>query len=176
MAKRNRNIGKLNVLGLIHSTKYVLILLCIASISCQTAIDTKKETIEINKFIDNWHQAAAVADTSFFNYLDSDVVYIGTDATERWTKNEFVSFAMPYFKKGKAWNFKTRERKVYFADGGQIAWFNETLDTWMGICRSSGVLEMNQKHEWKIKQYHLSCTVPNEKVKQFIELIGQKEQ
>ncbi len=148
-----------------------LILFCVCCFSCNSAFDSKQETQKIDQLLNNWHLAASVADTGFFDYLDSEAIYIGTDATERWTKKEFSDFAMPYFKRGKAWDFKTRERKVYLADNGQIAWFNETLDTWMGICRSSGVLKMNNKEEWKIMHYHLSCTVPNEKVKLFIQLM-----
>jgi len=147
------------------------ILLGVCSFSCNSAFDSKQETQKIDSLLTGWHLAASEADTVFFDYLDSTAIYIGTDATERWTKKEFSDFAMPYFKKGKAWDFKTRERKIYFADKGKIAWFNETLDTWMGICRSSGVLKMNSKEEWKIVHYHLSCTVPNEKVQLFIQLM-----
>ncbi len=154
---------------------FSIILLVVVFISCNSKIDTKKETEKINQLMNNWHLAASVADTSFFDYLDSNSIYIGTDTTERWTKQEFYTYAMPYFKKGKAWSFKTRERKVYVADDGKIAWFNETLDTWMGVCRSSGVLKLNDEKKWKIMQYHLSCTVPNEKVRLFVELMKGNE-
>ncbi|MBN1250501.1 MAG: nuclear transport factor 2 family protein [Bacteroidales bacterium] len=129
----------------------------------------------INEFMNNWHLAATQADgKSFFESMDKDAIYIGTDATERWTKKEFEDFAMPYFNKGKAWDFKTIERKVYFSDDKKYAWFNETLNTWMGVCRSSGVLKKHDNN-WKIMHYHLSVTVPNNKVKDFIELINLKE-
>ena len=62
---------------------------------------------DINQFIDNWHKAAAEANADlFFGSMADDCIYIGTDAKERWTKKEFVSFAKPYFDKGKAWSFK----------------------------------------------------------------------
>jgi len=142
---------------------------------------TEKEPPEnirnkLDALVSDWHLAATNADTTFFDYLSEDAIYIGTDASERWTKNEFVGFALPYFKKGKAWDFKTRERKFYFTDNKDIAWFDETLDTWMGICRSSGVLQKNKNNKWKIKHYHLSCTVPNDKVRQFIELVAEKKE
>ncbi len=131
----------------------------------------------IHELINNWHKAAAKADAdAYFGFMAADCIYIGTDASERWTKDEFVKFAKPYFDKGKAWNFKPIERQIYFAKNKKTAWFNETLDTWMGICRSSGVLEKT-KGQWKLKHYHLSVTVPNDKIQKFIKLVaGNKPQ
>jgi len=130
-----------------------------------------KETENLNKLMNEWHMAATNADgNAFFGFMDSDCIYIGTDALERWTKEEFVKFAKPYFDKGKAWDFKPIEREFYFSKNKKNAWFNETLNTWMGVCRSSGVLEKS-KGKWKLKHYHLSVTVPNEKIKEFIELV-----
>jgi hypothetical protein len=40
----------------------------------------------------------------------------------------------------------------------------------MGVCRGSGVLEKTASG-WKIRQYHLSVTVPNEVIRDFIKLI-----
>jgi len=135
----------------------------------------QNEENEINNLMDNWHKAAAKADTIvYFNSMDDNAVYIGTDATERWTKQEFYKYAIPYFRKGKAWDFKPIERKVYFSNDQKFAWFNETLDTWMGVCRSSGVLTKTG-NSWKIKQYHLSVAVPNESIKDVIETIKKTE-
>ena len=129
----------------------------------------------IDTLLNQWHKAAANAQLeSFFAPMHADFVYIGTDATERWTKDEFYRFSKPYFDQGKAWDFKPIERKIYFSADGKMAWFNETLDTWMGVCRSSGVLELDAEKNWKIKHYHLSCTVPNEKIRDFIDLMNRK--
>jgi hypothetical protein len=154
---------------------FLVLLLIMVSFACKPVSNDQIIRSGINQFIDGWHLAAAGADTAFFDYLSDDAIYIGTDAKERWTKDEFKSFAMPYFLKGSAWDFKPRERMVYLGDNGKIAWFNETLDTWMGVCRSSGVLELDAEKNWKIKHYHLSCTVPNEKIRDFIDLMNRKE-
>jgi hypothetical protein len=53
-----------------------------------------------------------------------------------------------------------------------LAWFDEKLDTWMGICRGSGVVART-KEGWKIKHYVLSVTVPNDKITEFIELVKE---
>jgi len=138
------------------------------------AQNNQKEEAKINQLINQWHKSAADANLkAFFTPVTDDFVYIGTDASERWTRDEFYQFCKPYFEKGKAWNFKPIERKIYFSPKGKVAWFNETLDTWMGVCRSSGVL-IKEKKEWKLAHYHLSVTVPNEKIKDFLKCCQTK--
>ncbi len=136
--------------------------------SCQDK--TKTTPKDLNTLLDNWHLAASHADIdSYFSAFADDAIYIGTDASERWTKHEFYSFCEPYFAKGKAWDFKAFDRKIYFSEDGHTAWFNELLNTWMGVCRASGVLTL-KNGTWKISQYHLSVTIKNEKMKQFLEI------
>ncbi len=140
-------------------------------VSCTETKQSDKEVkTEINSTIDSWHLTAAMADSMFFDYFDNDAVYIGTDAGERWTIEEFKKFAMPFFKKGKAWDFKPIERHIYLSDDSKLAYFDEKLNTWMGVCRSTGVVVRKGK-AWKIKYYHLSMTIPNKKVKEIIEII-----
>lgn len=130
---------------------------------------------DVHQFIDAWHLAAAKADAkTFFGSMAEDAVYIGTDATERWTKTEFTTFAKPYFDKGKAWDFKPRDRDLHVTSDKHVVWFSELLDTWMGVCRGSGVL-IRTRHGWKIQQYHLSVTVPNDVIKDFITLVDNFE-
>jgi hypothetical protein len=139
----------------------------------QFSIAQKADTTSLNKFLNDWHLAAAQAMAEvFFNSISDNGIYIGTDATERWTKAEFIKFAKPYFDKGKAWDFKPYNRDVHVSKNGQFVWFSELLDTWMGICRGSGVLEYTSSG-WKIHQYHLSVTVPNDLVRDFISLVDQ---
>ncbi len=125
---------------------------------------------KISKFIDQWHKDAAEANgEEYFSFMDEESIYIGTDKEEHWTKEQFQSFAKPYFDSGKAWDFKTISRNIYFSNDNKVAWFDELLDTWMGVCRGSGVLEFIDG-EWKLKHYHLSVTVSNEKIQDFIKL------
>lgn len=138
---------------------------------CKT--ETTDWEMEINTLLDNWHLAAAKADEdTFFGSMTADAIYIGTDASERWLRDELKEWSKEYFARDSAWAFTAKERQVHLSDDGQYAWWNETLDTWMGICRGSGVLQLTAEG-WKIKQYHLSITVPNDKVKAFLELVGK---
>ncbi|WP_396180931.1 nuclear transport factor 2 family protein [Flavobacterium sp.] len=154
---------------------FVIGLVVIGCKSKQVANQINQES-EINQVLDNWHQAAAEANfNSYFNAMTDDAIYIGTDATENWSKPAFIQFAKPYFDKGKAWSFTKLERNIYFSSDRKMAWFDELLNTQMKICRGSGVLVLDEKGNWKIKQYVLSMTIPNDhtdevmKIKSFIE-------
>jgi hypothetical protein len=119
------------------------------------------ETKQINSMLDSFNLAAANANfDQYFSYYADNAVFIGTDPTENWIKQDFMIWAKPFFDKGKAWNFKSLERNIYFDQTGKLAWFDELLDTQMKICRGSGVLT-KQGNEWKIQQYVLSMTIPN---------------
>lgn len=134
-------------------------------------ITTETAKVAVNSLMDNWHKAAATADeVVFFGSMTKDCIYIGTDASERWLRDELKEWSAEFFKRDKAWDFTPIERQVFFSDNGKIAWFNETLNTWMGVCRSSGVLQLTNDG-WKIKQYHLSMTVPNDAVKEYLEMV-----
>src|SRR5215207_9474263 len=90
-----------------------------------TAAQAQTAYTDINTLIDNWHIAAAKADAStFFQTMGDHCIYIGTDASERWTKTEFITFAKPYFDKGKAWDFKPYDRDLHVTNNGKIAWFS----------------------------------------------------
>ena len=121
----------------------------------------------INLLLDNWHKAAATADEKiFFNSMSEECIYLGTDKKEYWTKKDFETWSKKYFEKEKAWDFKPYNRNIYYSENFEYAWFDELLNTWMGVCRGSGVLHF-VNGEWKLMQYNLAVTVPNEKIKQF---------
>lgn len=143
--------------------KLLLPVLLLIVLGCKTnTMSSKNATTEVNQVLDNWHQAAAKANfTDYFDALAEDAVFIGTDATENWNKKDFQAYAKPHFDKGKAWSFTAVERHVFFDASGNLAWFDELLNTQMKICRGSGVL-VKVDGKWKIKQYVLSMTVPNE--------------
>ena len=125
----------------------------------QPKTEVKKE---INSRLDAWHKAAAETNFDiYFNIMTDDGVFIGTDATENWQNSDFKEFSKPYFDRGKAWSFSSIERNIYFTNG--VCYFDELLDTQMGICRGSGIL-IKVNGDWKIAHYVLSIAVPNENV------------
>lgn len=143
-----------------------LVALLILTFSIMATAQGQKKSI--NSFLDSWHKDASNADfKNYFDKIAEDGIYIGTDATENWTKKEFEVWAKPYFDKGQAWSFTALERNIYFSPDKKLAWFDELLDTQMKICRGSGVLEF-KNGKWKIKHYVLSMTIPNDNVDEVI--------
>lgn len=132
---------------------------------------TQSERIAaVDRALDAWHIAAAEADyDAYFGHMTPDAIFIGTDATENWSFGAFKTFAKPYFDQGRAWDFTAVERHIFFNENGDTAWFDELLDTWMGLCRGSGVLK-KRGTEWKIAHYVLSIAVPNENVNELLAL------
>lgn len=140
---------------------------------CSTTAFTQqrdKTEMAINSQLEKWHKAAADADfDAYFDLMTKDCVFIGTDAEENWQLDQFKAFSKPYFDNGKAWSFSTLERTIYHPKKSKIAWFDELLDTQMGICRGSGVMRLDGK-EWKVQHYVLSIAVPNEHVSELTQI------
>lgn len=144
---------------------FILFPFLVAKVTAQDNLKT-----QINNTLDAWHKAADEANyTNYFDALTDDAVFIGTDATENWTKAAFQAYAKPHFDKGKAWSFIALERHVYFSEDKKTVWFDELLDTRMKICRGSGVLVF-VNNQWKIKQYVLSMTIPNDNSDEVIKI------
>jgi ketosteroid isomerase-like protein len=152
----------------------LLPLLAIAFAACATTTppDVQRDTAAVNQTVDAWHRAAADADEGrYFGLMTADAVFLGTDATERWDAASFRAFAHPYFAKGKAWTFVPHDRHVMLALAGDVAWFDEKLDSASyGDCRGSGVLEKTAGG-WKIAHYNLTIPIPNALAKSVVQLI-----
>lgn len=119
--------------------------------------------------LDGFHEAASRADArSYFAAFAPDAIFIGTDATERWSVREFRAFAMPYFARGTGWTYVATSRHIVIGPGGDVAWFDEMLDnSSYGACRGTGVL-VRQPEGWKIAQYHLTIPIPNAVAKEVV--------
>ncbi len=157
--KKNNNMKKITMLVILG-----FVFFSCAQKQAGSDTDAVSDTVrigEINAMLDSLNRAAAQADfNTYFNFYADNSVFTGTDATERWNKKEFMAYAKPYFDKGKAWNFTSLERHIYFDTSRNYAWFDELLNTQMKICRGSGVL-VKRDNGWKVKQYILSATIPN---------------
>jgi len=121
-----------------------------------------RDEAAVASVMDDWHLAAARADeTRYFDHLREGAVFLGTDATERWTKAEFQVWAHPFFLRGRAWSFRGKNRRIAFSVDSKTAWFDEALDTSnLGPARGSGVL-VKEQGRWRIAQYNLGVPIPN---------------
>ena len=127
---------------------------------------------QIARVLDDFHDAAAKADEErYFAHFAKEGVFLGTDATERWTVAEFRAYARPFFSKGRGWTYVPRDRHIDVFD--DFAMFDEML--WhekYGELRGTGVLR-NVDGDWKILQYNLTFTIPNEKAAGLVELLAK---
>lgn len=126
-------------------------------------MSAESETARIHKILDDFHAAAAEADEErYFSHLAPGVVFLGTDAGERWVGDEYRAFVHSYFSKGKGWAYVPSRRSVTLASDGRSAWLDEQLENeWYGMCRGTGALQLHES-AWKIEQYNLTIPIPNE--------------
>ena len=142
-------------------------LLVFAFVGCATSRSLPDDVL------DDFHDAASKADEErYFSHFATEGVFLGTDATERWTVEEFRKYVHPYFSKGKGWTYVPRERRVGI--DGAFAWFDEVLDNESyGELRGSGSMR-RIAGEWKILQYNLTFLVPNDKAKRVVDVIRSR--
>jgi hypothetical protein len=129
---------------------------------------------DVEHVLDDFHDAAAKADEArYFSHFAHDGVFLGTDAKERWDVAAFRAYAHPHFAKGKAWSFHATSRHVTFSNDGAVVWFDEALATErLGPARGSGVL-VREDGAWKIEQYNLTITIPNERFDDVKKALGE---
>ncbi|WP_246601232.1 nuclear transport factor 2 family protein [Alteromonas antoniana] len=120
------------------------------------------DTTAIETVLDSLHQHSAEAKgKAYFSLYADNAMFIGTDASETWTLDEFKQYAMLYFDQGKGWRYHSVERHISLSDSGDIAWFVEMLESEsFGVTRGTGVLQ-KYGDKWLIEQYHLTLPIPN---------------
>jgi len=144
--------------------KKLILLACLflSSLAAVAQTGGKGATVQqVNAFIDGWHDDAAHARLAYFDKMAKDGIYIGTDKTELWNRDQFKAWAKRFFERKSAWAFKATKRNVYLSEDRKFIWFDELLDTQMGVCQASGVIR-NTGEGFKIQHYQLSIAVPNE--------------
>jgi hypothetical protein len=136
-------------------------------------------TAAIAATLDALHQAAADADGErYFALFTPDAVFLGTDATERWTLDQFKAWAAQrnLLEGQRGWTYTTTERSITLAPCADVAWFDERLaNDSLGECRGTGAL-VRSEAGWKIAQYNLTVPVPNALMGEVARMIRQAEQ
>jgi len=128
---------------------------------------------DVNATLDGFHKGGAQAEMdAYVGRMSARGVFLGTDASERWTREEFRAFCKPYFDAGRGWEYVPQERHIAFSRDGRTAWFDEILtNESYGTLRGSGVLTRRGK-SWEIEQYNLAFVVPNDVARQVVEIIA----
>ena len=149
-------------------TKLWILVLIVVAMPCSVQAEPRED---IASLLDAWHLAAAADADAYFGAMSEDCVFLGTDAGERWLRDELRTWAEPHFAEAPAWAFTAHDRSIKMNDTGDTAWFEEYLETGMGPCRASGVLTLDDG-VWRIRHYDLALTVPNELVDALEDLIS----
>ncbi len=158
----------------------LLALVFLASLGCRAAgslgeappSDPERRAIEA--VLDDWHRAASEADGQrYFGHMSADAVFLGTDATERWTREEFRAYAEARFAAGQGWTYASVERHVFLGSDARTAWFDERLwNEKYGECRGTGALRKIDD-VWYVAQYNLAFPVPNDVAPELMRLIRE---
>ena len=127
------------------------------------AVEESRARADVSAVLDALHEAASEADfDGYFSLYAREAVFLGTDATERWTREAFMDYTRARFDTGTGWTYHMLERHVSIAPDGRTAWFDERLENAnLGETRGSGVLGL-EDGRWKIAQYNLTIPIPNE--------------
>jgi len=138
------------------------LLVTVASLPARSLAAQTADEAAVAAVLDALHRAASEADfDGYFGLYARDFVFLGTDATERWGRVEFMEYARGPFSQGRGWTYTPIERHVYIARDGRTAWFDERLDNAnLGETRGSGVL-VREAGAWKVAQYNLTIPIPN---------------
>ncbi len=136
--------------------------------------DAQEPRARVEAVLDQFHQAASKCDLAgYFRHFSERGVFLGTDASERWSRAEFQAFCEPYFARGQGWTYTPVERQVRLADDRRSAWFDERLaHEKYGEVRGSGVL-VERAGEWWIEHYVMSFTIPNELAGRWLDVRAQ---
>lgn len=128
------------------------------------------ESKTVDALLSQFHQAAADAEwDTYFGLLTDNAIFLGTDATERWDKPTFESYARPT----NGWTYTKTSRQIIVSNDGNTAWFDELLwNASYGECRGSGVA-VKEDNRWQLAHYHLTMPIPNALIKQFSDAIQQ---
>src|ERR1700728_4050806 len=155
---------------------FILLWLAVPAAQADPADDAK--IAAISQTLDQLHAAASKADgKAYFDLFAPDAVFIGTDASERWTMDQFRAYALPLFAQGKGWTYRPRLRHVTIArvPCSCVAWFDEILDSASyGTSRGTGMLTLTP-FGWKIEQYALTFPIPNDLAKEITSKIEMYE-
>jgi len=125
----------------------------------------------IDAVLDDWHAAAAGSDLErYLDHLTEDAIFLGTDATERWNRDQLRAYATAPFAAGRGWRMRSVRRDVVVR--GDVAYFDEDLDAVnLGPARGSGVLVRGADGRWRIGQYNLALTIANDRFDEVRDLL-----
>ena len=146
---------------------------CVESVPTPHNADPGAVEREAARELDDFHAAADAADEPrYFAHFAPNAVFMGTDATERWSVSAFRAYAHPHFSTGNGWTYTSVRRAITSSPGGDYVWFDEDLkNARLGAARGSGVL-VRENGRLLIAQYNLSVPIPNASMESVVKLMA----
>jgi ketosteroid isomerase-like protein len=131
---------------------------------------------QVRAMLEDFHRAAAEADAErLFGHIDPEATIFGTDATERWSAEQFRALTAPYLARGQGWTTLPVAQFVHLSEGEDFAWFHERLgSTRHGAMRGSGVAR-KQEGRWRIVHYDTAFPVPDRIFRDLVQRIAARE-
>jgi hypothetical protein len=85
---------------------------------------------EVDAVLNDLHDAASKADFArYISHFTETAIFLGTDASERWTMSEFRVYTKARFDRGDGWSYVPKERRVFRSKDRKTAWFDETTES-----------------------------------------------
>jgi len=142
-----------------------------APAAAAVAPDADERMRAVHALVDDWHAAASRADAErYLACFAPDAVFLGTDATERWTLAQFAEYVHLHFPRG-GWTYHPHDRVVQLSADGELAWFDEGLGhASYGELRGTGVLR-RAPDGWRIVHYSMTFTIPNAVARRVVEVV-----
>jgi hypothetical protein len=146
----------------------LLVAACAPGATPAPAPDLAAERAAVDSVLSEFHQLASEGNWErYFALFAPDAVFFGTDATERWSVDEFRGYA----DGSSGWTYVKTERHVFVDPDGTTAWFDERLqNARYGETRGTGVLVRGEAG-WKLTQYNLTIPIPNDLAVEFADRI-----
>jgi hypothetical protein len=142
---------------------------------------------DISNLLDRFHDSAARSNfEEYFNCFSPNGCFVGTDATEYWTVEEFKLYCEPHFRSPSAWIYlPISGKRTLFPFSSStaasassppvMASFDELLQSKSMNCdvRGTGTVVWNtDKQKWEILSYYLSFPIPDAVGSRVTRLIG----
>lgn len=89
-------------------------------------------------------------------------------------QNDYGERSRQVFQRKKAWHFIAYNRIYTALDDKNTILFDESLKTWMGPCKSTGMMR-KVKGKWLISYYNLNVAVSNAVVQNYLKLLKEEE-
>lgn len=141
----------------------ILIVMAVVA-GCSNSADQTESKAQVAAALDALHRAESEADLDhFLAAFAGDAIFLGTDASEAWTKADLRRDLGQRFGSDGGWTFEVEDRVIGISDDGDSAWFKEIVHYIEGDyeLRPTGTM-VRRGGVWRIVHLHMGIPIPND--------------